>query len=117
MSPPSVHLFYFPTKGGSIGDVYVTWEIEKDKSTAEPGADFKADGAQLFFPFGATERSTTRIDIFSSVRLSVLHGVFSFLFLRRVNFRRAFFFFKRVFYFFSSNIWGCVIEDHSKMVA
>ena len=43
--------------GGSIGDVFVTWEVDKLKSGAEQGRDFLADGAQLFFPFGAKERS------------------------------------------------------------
>ena len=42
--------------GGSIGDVFVTWEVDKESSAAEAGKDFLADGAQLSFPFGVKER-------------------------------------------------------------
>ena len=47
---------YSTNLGGSIGDVFVTWEVDKDKSAAEAGKDFLADGAQLSFPFGVKER-------------------------------------------------------------
>lgn len=53
-------MFLICVVGGSIGEVTISWIVNVSASTASPGVDFRASGAQLRFLDG-DERASKSI--------------------------------------------------------